>query len=133
MVPIAEQTNVILHEVVAGQAEIIGGAKTGKPLKIADQMRLVAVAAGRRNPAPVRRRGLIYELLCLLKPEDATEELRRQADLSGKYLDKSSLTEPDALADVRAILQHRMQRATQEPRCRRAVDDPFADNDPWHE
>jgi len=35
----------------------------------------------------------------MLEPQDATEEFWHQANLSSKYLDKSSLAKPDALGD----------------------------------
>ena len=37
-IDLAEQPHVILHEAVAGQAKIIGGAEAGELLKIADQV-----------------------------------------------------------------------------------------------
>src|SRR5215510_4341750 len=75
----------------AALAEKLGGAKTREGLEIMNEMRLVEVTARRCNICPIRRRVLLDERPCLLKPLNAAEQFRRHAHLCLENLNEPAL------------------------------------------
>src|SRR5262245_13696838 len=65
-----------------------------------NEMRLVEVAARRCNICPIGRGTVSRKVNGLLKTLHTTEQLRRDADLIGKYLDKMPLAQPEMRGKV---------------------------------
>jgi hypothetical protein len=68
-------------------------------------MRLIEMAARRRDARPVRRLIAPEQRQRSLKPPDAAVPFRRQTHLRCEYLDEPSLTEADLLSEMPAGIE----------------------------
>src|SRR5688572_12190866 len=78
----------------------VGGAQTGKCLEVTNEMRLVKVAARRRNIGPIRRGTWSRQIDGALKALHAAEHLGCYADLGRKHLDQMPLAESQLRGEV---------------------------------
>src|SRR5262245_94321 len=89
-----------LPPTAARLAEIIHRGEAGECLEVANQVRLVEIAALDGDPRPVRLFDVSHEASRILKTSHAAIHLRRQADFCRKHLDKSSLAEANATRHI---------------------------------
>jgi len=90
----------IRQQAFAALTEEFAGTETRENLEIMNQMRLVEVAARHRNIRPIRRGIASRQVNGPLKTLNATEQLRRNTDLLGKYLDEMPLTQTEVRGKI---------------------------------
>ena len=95
----------------AALGEVDTWIEARESLEIADEMRLIEIAASERDIGPIHLLRPMDELQHLLKAPDAAEELWRQPDLFVKNLDKASRAEAKLSGHVRdsARVRHAMK------------------------
>src|SRR6266487_6141846 len=77
-----------------------GGSETRECLDVVNQMRLIEIAARHRNICPIGRGTPSHQVKGALKTLHTTELLRSDADLTGEYLDKMPLAQPEMRGKV---------------------------------
>src|SRR5262245_24039418 len=90
---------VVLHPARAA-AKPIGGCESRERPKVADQMRLVEIAAIDGQAGPIERGHALDSGLRLLEPSDASQELGLEPDLCGEEADEAPLAQPDSPYDL---------------------------------
>src|SRR5215212_8711701 len=75
--------------------EVLGGREAGERAEVVVEMRLIEVAAGDGDVAPVDVLLRMNEPEHALEPLHAAVELRRQSDFAGERLDETALAPAD--------------------------------------
>ena len=90
-IDLVDYWDMIAQDVLAPEAEVVGGPHAGELAKIPDQVGLVKVSTVQRHIWPIWFCGPPRERPDLLKSQHAAEQLRRETDLRCKDLDKPAL------------------------------------------
>ena len=75
--------------------QIFGGSDAGERLEVVNEVRLVIVTAVQCQMRPIDLAEGMRRANDSLKPADAAEKFRRQADLIVKHFDESALAKSD--------------------------------------
>src|SRR5262249_48252665 len=87
IIDLPDLRDVVRQDLLAAPEEVLHWSEARECLEVADQVRLVEVAALHGDPRPVRRRDVPHQCPGPLKSAHSAVELRRQADLGREHLD----------------------------------------------